>query len=52
MARIIIETDRGTAKLTERLASSNLQETDYAAKLIERVGWALTEAESSDADAE
>lgn len=48
MARIIIETDRGTATLSERLATCNLREDDYAAKLIERLGWALTDAETAD----
>ena len=50
MARIIIETDRGVSTLSERLATCNLQQADYAEKLIERVGWALTDAEDADVD--
>ena len=50
MARIIIETDRGTATLSERLATSNLQQDDYTEKLIERVGWSLTDAETADGE--
>lgn len=50
MARIIIETDRGSATLSEKLATCNLQESDYAEKLIERLGWALTDAESADGE--
>jgi hypothetical protein len=50
MARIIVETDRGAATLSEKLVSSNLQQDDYAEKLIERVAWALTDAETSDGE--
>jgi hypothetical protein len=32
LARITIETDSGTATLSERLATSNLQQDNYAGK--------------------
>ena len=48
MARILIESDRGAMMLSEKLASSNLAEDDYAEKLVERVSWAVREAEGRD----
>ena len=51
MARILIESDRGAATLSEKLISSNLANDDYAEKLVARVGWALADAESADLDA-
>ena len=48
MARILIETDGGTRTLSEKLVGTNLADHDYAAKLVERVGWALSDAEIAD----
>jgi hypothetical protein len=48
MARILIENDLGAMKLSEDLRPSNLADGDYAAKLVERVGWALSDAEASE----
>ncbi|HEX8082749.1 MAG TPA: hypothetical protein VF529_00565 [Solirubrobacteraceae bacterium] len=51
MARILIETDGGTTTLSEKLVGVNLADDDYADKLVERVGWAVDDAEATDADA-
>ena len=51
MARILIESDRGAATLSEKLVSSNLADGDYAEKLLARMGWALDDAETADHDA-
>jgi hypothetical protein len=48
MARIFIETDDGAVTLSEKLVTTNLEDDDYAAKLVERVGWAVVDAESAD----
>jgi hypothetical protein len=54
MARIIVTTDPTTqhaasALLTESVYSTNLVHDDKAAELIERLGWAITDAESAQA---
>jgi hypothetical protein len=48
MARILVETDGGETTLSEKLVSENLTDGDYAAKLVARVGWALSDAEAAD----
>jgi hypothetical protein len=48
MARILVETDRGEPTLSEELTTPNLAEGDDAARLVERLGWALVDAEQSD----
>ena len=48
MARILIETDGGATTLSEKLVGDNLADGDYAAKLVQRVGWAVDDAESAD----
>jgi hypothetical protein len=48
MARILVETDGGETTLSEKLVTENLTDGDYAAKLVARVGWALTDAETAD----
>jgi hypothetical protein len=48
MARILVENDLGAMTLSETLRPRNLADADYAAKLVERVGWALSDAEESD----
>jgi hypothetical protein len=48
VARIFIESDGGARTLSEKLVGTNLADDDYAAKLVERVGWALTDAETAD----
>ena len=48
VARILIESDAGARTLSEKLVGANLADHEYAAKLVERVGWALTEAEVVD----
>jgi hypothetical protein len=35
--------------LSEDLVTSNLEDAEYAARLVERVGWALVAAERGDA---
>ncbi len=50
MARIIITTDATTQHdasplLDERVHSMHLEHEDNAAQLIERLGWAITDAE-------
>jgi hypothetical protein len=49
VARILIETDGGTTTLSEKLVGANLADDDYADKLVERVGWAVDDAEATDA---
>ncbi|HEX2086404.1 MAG TPA: hypothetical protein VHF89_12030 [Solirubrobacteraceae bacterium] len=49
MARILIETDGGATTLSEKLVGVNLADDDYADKLVQRVGWAVSEAEAADA---
>lgn len=48
MARILIETDGGARTLSEKLVGRNLADDDYSKKLVERVGWAVQDAESAD----
>jgi hypothetical protein len=48
MARILIQSDLGAMKLSEDLRPSNLADGDYTAKLVERLGWALSDAEASE----
>ena len=48
MARILVETDGGETTLSEKLVTENLADGDYAAKLVARVGWALSDAEAAD----
>ena len=50
MARILITTDRKRTRgsnvmLDERIATSDLDSDHFAAALIERIGWALVDAE-------
>lgn len=53
MPRILITTDtRGTSKavlLDERIATTDLDSGHFAAQLIERIGWALLDADSAEA---
>jgi hypothetical protein len=51
MARILVQNDRGEPTLSEELTTPNLAEGDDAARLIERLGWALVDAEQSDTPA-
>ena len=51
MARILIETNGGAATLSENVVGVNLADDDYAGKLVERLGWAVTDAETADATA-
>jgi hypothetical protein len=37
--------------LSEKLVSSNLDDADYAEKLVARMTWALNDAEGADGDA-
>ena len=48
MARIFIESDRGARMLSEKLVGTNLDDGDYAEKLVARMSWALSDAESAD----
>ena len=48
MARVLVETDGGETTLSEKLVTENLMDGDYAAKLVARVGWALSDAETGD----
>jgi hypothetical protein len=48
MARILVETDCGEMTLSEDLRPPDLADGDYAARLVERLGWALVDAEQSD----
>jgi hypothetical protein len=50
MARILITTDRTRRRgrnvmLDERIATSDLDSDHFAAALIERIGWALVDAD-------
>jgi len=49
MARIYVATDEGEQTLSENLVGDNVAEDDYATKLIERVRWALRDAEQTEA---
>ena len=49
MARIYVATDAGEPTLSENLVGENVAEDDYAGKLIERVRWALRDAERTEA---
>jgi hypothetical protein len=40
--------DRRAFQLKERVSSSNLSDPHIAAQLIERIGWALADAEDSE----
>jgi hypothetical protein len=40
--------DRRAFQLTERMRSSDLSDPHIAAQLIERIGWALTDAENAE----
>lgn len=48
MAHIRIENDLGVMTLSETLRPSSLEDGNYAAKLVERVGWALSDADASE----
>jgi hypothetical protein len=53
MARIIVTTDRADrrhvpALLDERVCSEHLSDNHTAAQLIERLGWAITDAEDAE----
>jgi hypothetical protein len=50
VARILIETDGGATTLSEKLVGVNLADDDYAGKLVQRVGWAVSDAETADTD--
>jgi hypothetical protein len=46
MPRIIIEADdEGLVTLTERVVPVDLQNDHYLGQLVERIGWALADAE-------
>ena len=50
MARILITTERGRARtggvmLDERIITSDLDSDHFASALIERIGWALVDAD-------
>lgn len=52
MPRIIIELDgeardRASSTLSERVTSENLGDAHYAAQLIERLRWAVADAETA-----
>ena len=49
MARILIETDGGARTLSEKLVGVNLADDEYSTHLVERVGWAVKDAEAADA---
>jgi len=44
----VLSDDRRTFQLKERLASSDVRDPHVAAQLIERLGWALVEAEDAE----
>lgn len=51
MARILITTDRARSRdhsvmLDERIATSDLDSDHFAAALVERIGWALVDADA------
>jgi hypothetical protein len=53
MARILITTDRTRGRdsdvtLDERIATSDLDSDHFAAALIERIGWALADADDAE----
>ena len=55
MPRILITTEPGeqpdaAVMLSERLATSDLASDHFAAQLIQRIGWALADAESNERD--
>jgi hypothetical protein len=55
MPRILITTEPGetpdaAVMLSERLATSDLASDHFAAQLIQRIGWALADAESNEGD--
>jgi hypothetical protein len=55
MPRILITTEPGDAPdaavmLSERLATSDLASDHFAAQLIQRISWALADAESNERD--
>ena len=54
MPRILVTTEPGTqldsaVLLNERIATDDLASDHFAAQLIERIGWALLDADSSEA---
>jgi hypothetical protein len=61
MPQIIVTADRGTDRgegavmLRERISSSDFESATFAARLVERLGWAVDDAhaveEAADADA-
>jgi hypothetical protein len=53
MARIIVTTDQGGVDdapvlLDERICSAHLNDDHAAAQLIERLGWAITDADEAE----
>jgi hypothetical protein len=55
MPRILITTEPGelpdaAVMLSERIATSDLASDHFAAQLIQRIGWALADAESDERD--
>jgi hypothetical protein len=53
MARILITTERGRARaggvtLDERIITSDFDSDHFAAALIERIGWALVDADDAE----
>jgi hypothetical protein len=55
MPRIFITTEPGdlpdaAVMLSERIATSDLASDHFAAQLIQRIGWALADAESNERD--
>jgi len=54
MARIIVTTERASRRhsptlLDERVCSAHLSDDHSAAQLIERLGWAISDAEEAEA---
>jgi hypothetical protein len=54
MPRIIVMSGPGTARTTldERISSADLESGHYAAQLIERVGWAVHDADDAEREEE
>lgn len=44
-SREALDGDRGTFQLKERVTSADMRDPHVAAQLIERIGWALVDAE-------
>jgi hypothetical protein len=44
----VVNSDRRTFQFKERVTSSDLRDPHVAAQLIERIGWALADAENAE----